>query len=73
VVVVAVLSPLSYILILFALQLAPVSLVAPAREVSVVVVALAGWLLFREPHPLARLSGSAVVLGGIALLALSRA
>lgn len=73
VLVVAVLSPLSYILILFALQLAPVSLVAPAREVSVVFVALAGWLLFREPHPLARLSGSAVVLGGIALLALSRA
>lgn len=69
---VAVLSPLSYILILFAVQLAPVSLVAPAREVSVVFVALAGWLLFREPHPVPRLSGAVVVVAGVALLAASR-
>jgi drug/metabolite transporter (DMT)-like permease len=72
VLVVAVLSPLSYILILFAMQLAPVSIVAPAREISVVFVGLAGWLLFKEPHPVARLSGAAVVLLGVALLALSR-
>jgi drug/metabolite transporter (DMT)-like permease len=72
VVVVAVLSPLSYILVLFAMQLAPVSTVAPAREISVVFVGLAGWLLFKEPHPLARLTGAAVVLGGIALLAVAR-
>jgi drug/metabolite transporter (DMT)-like permease len=72
VVVVSVLSPLSYIFVLFAMQLAPVSLVAPAREISVVFVGLAGWLLFKEPHPLARLSGAVVVLGGIVLLALAR-
>ncbi len=72
VLVVAVLSPLSYILILFAMQLAPVSIVAPARELSVVFVALAGWLLFREPHPAARLSGAGVVVVGVALLAASR-
>jgi drug/metabolite transporter (DMT)-like permease len=66
---VAALSPLSYILILIAFQLAPVSIVAPAREVSVVLVSLAGWLLFREPHPVRRLAGAAVVLVGIALLA----
>ncbi len=54
------------------MQLAPVSVVAPAREVSVVFVGLAGWLLFKEPHPVARLSGAAVVLGGVALLAASR-
>lgn len=71
VLVVAVLSPLSYILILFAMQLAPVSIVAPAREISVVFVGLAGWLLFREPHPVARLSGAVVVLGGIVLLAVA--
>ena len=69
---VAVLSPLSYILILFAVQLAPVSIVAPAREVSVVFVTLAGWLLFREPHPAPRLSGAVVVVAGVALLAASR-
>lgn len=66
-----ILGPLAYILILAAMQLAPVSIVAPAREVSVVLVGLAGWLLFREPHPVQRLIGAAVVLAGVALLALS--
>jgi drug/metabolite transporter (DMT)-like permease len=69
---VAVLSPLAYILILQALQLAPVSIVAPGREVSVVLVGLAGWLLFKEPHPVRRLAGAAVVLAGVGLLAASR-
>ena len=68
--VVGVLSPLAYILILLAIQLAPVSIVAPAREVSVVLVSLAGWLLFREPHPVQRLLGAAIVLAGVAMLAL---
>lgn len=72
VVAVSVLSPLAYVLILFAMQLAPVSIVAPAREVSVVIVGIAGWLVFKEPHPLVRLTGAAVVLGGVALLAASR-
>lgn len=69
---VSVLGSLSYILILFAMQLAPVSIVAPAREISVVFVAVAGWLLFKEPHPVQRLTGAAVVVGGVALLAASR-
>jgi uncharacterized membrane protein len=66
---VGVLAPLGYILILLAIQMAPVSLVAPAREVSVVLVGLAGWLFFREPHPVQRLIGAAVVLAGVAMLA----
>lgn len=68
--IVGVLAPLAYILILLAFQHAPVSLVAPAREVSVVLVSIAGWLFFREPHPLWRFIGAVVVLAGIALLAL---
>lgn len=67
---VGVLAPLAYILVLMAIELAPVSLVAPAREVSVVLVSIAGWLFFREPHPLWRFIGATVVLAGIALLAL---
>jgi drug/metabolite transporter (DMT)-like permease len=67
-----VLSPLAYILVLQALQLAPVSIVAPGRESSVVLVGLAGWLIFKEPHPARRLVGAAVVLAGVALLAASR-
>jgi drug/metabolite transporter (DMT)-like permease len=68
--VVGILSPLAYVLVLYAFTLAPVSLVAPAREVSVVLVALGGWLLFREPHPGQRIVGAVVVLGGVTLLAL---
>lgn len=64
-----VLGPLAYILILIAIQLAPVSVIAPAREVSVVLVGLAGWLFFKEPHPVQRMIGAVVVLGGVALLA----
>lgn len=66
-----ILSPLAYMLVLVAIQLAPVSIIAPAREVSVVLVGLAGWLLFREPHPVQRLVGSVIVLAGVALLALA--
>lgn len=69
IVLVGVLSPLAYILILLAIQLAPVSVVAPAREVSIVLIALAGWLWLKEPHPAQRLLGAAIVLGGVALLA----
>jgi drug/metabolite transporter (DMT)-like permease len=69
--VVGVLSPLAYILVLTAMQFAPVSLVAPGREVSVVLVSIAGWLWFREPHPVQRIAGSIVVVAGVALLALA--
>lgn len=66
---VGILSPLAYVLVLAAYAFAPVAIVAPAREASVVLVAIAGWLLFREPHPAQRLIGSVVVLAGVALLA----
>jgi drug/metabolite transporter (DMT)-like permease len=66
VVVVALLSPLAYVLVLRALQLAPVSLVAPARESSIVIGALLSWLVLREPSPRRRLIGAAIVLAGIA-------
>ena len=70
VLVVGILSPLAYVLILFAFTFVPVALVAPAREVSVVLVALGGWLLFGEPHPVQRIVGAVVVIGGVALLAI---
>jgi len=67
--VVGLLSPLAYILVLRALQLAPVSLVAPARETSIVIGAAFGWLVLREPRPARRLVGAVVVLAGIGLIA----
>lgn len=63
-------SPLAYICVLSAMRYAPTALVAPGREVSVVLVALAGWMIFKEPNPRPRLIGAAVVLAGIAGLAL---
>ncbi|WP_018349592.1 EamA family transporter [Longispora albida] len=69
VLVIAGLSPLAYILVLYAYRYAPVSLVAPARELSIVVGSVLGWLLLREPNPVRRLLGAAVVLGGVVVLA----
>ncbi len=66
---VAVLSPLAYVLVLFAMRLAPVSLVAPARELSIVVGSLGAWLLLGEPNPARRLSGAVIVLAGVAAIA----
>jgi drug/metabolite transporter (DMT)-like permease len=68
VITVAVLSPLAYVLVLRALQLAPVALVAPARESSIVVGALLGWWVLKEPSPGRRLVGAVVVLAGIVAL-----
>jgi len=68
VITVAALSPLAYLLVLRALELAPVSLVAPARESSIVVGALLGWWILKEPAPGRRLVGAVVVLAGIAAL-----
>lgn len=66
---VALASPVAYILVLVALQTQPVSLVAPLRESSIVIGSLAAWLLFKERHPARRLLGAALVLGGIVLVA----
>jgi drug/metabolite transporter (DMT)-like permease len=69
VVAIAILSPLAYLLVLFALRLAPVSLVAPARELSIVFGSLAAWLVLGEPDPRRRLTGAVVVLAGVAAIA----
>lgn len=65
-----ILSPLSYILVLTAITMAPVALVAPIREVSVVMVSLFGAFALKEGRPGARIAASVVVAGGIVLLAL---
>ena len=66
---VSVLAPLSYILVLFALRLgAPVSLAAPAREMSMMVGALLGMLVLGEAVTRWRLVGCALLLGGVILL-----
>ena len=69
--VVAVLAPLSYILVLYAMRLAPVALVAPARELSIVIGGILAWRVLGEPNPARRLAGAAIVLTGIVTLAVS--
>ncbi len=63
------LSPLSYILVLAALQDgAPLSLVAPAREMSMMVAALLGMVVLREPLGRWRIGGCALLVLGVVLL-----
>jgi uncharacterized membrane protein len=70
VVTIALLSPLSYILVLTAMVFTPVSLVAPAREVSILFAALMGAHLLREGDVLRRAVAAAGMALGIAGLAL---
>ncbi len=65
-----VLSIAAYGLVLSAVRLGPVGLVAALRETSVVLGALAGWLVLGEPLGVRRtLSGLGVALGVVLLLA----
>lgn len=68
---VAVLSPLAYVLVLFAMRHAPVSMVAPARELSIVIGSVGAWLLLGEPNPARRLGGAVIVLAGVMAIAIS--
>jgi drug/metabolite transporter (DMT)-like permease len=70
VLVVAVLSPLAYVLVLVALTLAPVSLVAPAREPSMVIGAVLGAGVLGEGHARRRALCAAAIVVGVALLGL---
>lgn len=67
--VVSVLGPLGYILVLFAMRIAPVSHVAPARELSTLVGTYFGSRLLREDAAPARLVGAACILVGVVSLA----
>ena len=71
VVTVGVLMPLSYMLALWAFTVAPISLVAPVREFSIVVACVLAWWLLREPQPGRRLLGASLVLVGVIALALA--
>jgi drug/metabolite transporter (DMT)-like permease len=67
---VSVLAPLGYILVLYAMQLAPVSHVAPARELSTLVGTALGVVLLKERVTPARLLGVLCIVGGVFSLAL---
>ncbi len=66
---VAVISPLAYILVLYAMTFTPVLYVAPLRETSVLLAVLLGSWLLHEGDLARRLKWACVILVGVALLA----
>jgi drug/metabolite transporter (DMT)-like permease len=70
IIIVSVLGPLGYILVLFAMRLAPISHVAPARELSTLVGAWFGSRLLREASGPWRIAGAALIVAGVISLAL---
>ena len=62
---VGVLSPLSYALALYAMKMAPLSYVAPAREMSILIAALYGTHLLKEGDTVRRLSAAALMVLGL--------
>ena len=68
--VVAVFSPVAYVLVLYAMQQAPLSHVAPAREVSMLFAALIGGQLLGEGDRGARILGAVCIAGGVVALGL---
>lgn len=63
------LSPLGYILVLSAMSMgAPLSIVAPMREMSMMLGTLMGMVVLKEAVGRWRLFGCAVLIGGVVLL-----
>ena len=65
-------SPGAYILVLYAMTMAPLAYVAPTREVGMMVGVLFGAALLKEKLSPARLAGIAAMVSGVALIALSK-
>ncbi len=68
---VALLGPLGYLLVLFAMRSAPISHVAPARELATLVGTWFGARLLGEKAAAQRLAGALCIVAGVISLALS--
>lgn len=71
IITIAFLSPTAYILVLQALKYAPLSVVAPARETSILLGVFMGSKVFNEEDGKRRLIASVLILGGIIALSFS--
>lgn len=67
---ISVLSSLAYILVLTAMVTAPVSYIAPARELSILFGALLGTWLLKEGNMRGRMLAATIMVAGIILLSL---
>jgi drug/metabolite transporter (DMT)-like permease len=70
-VTVGVLGPLGYILVLWAMTIAPISHVAPARELATLIGTYFGSRLLKEPAGWSRIAGALSILVGVICLAAS--
>jgi uncharacterized membrane protein len=61
---------LAYILVLFAMRIAPVAYVVPAREMSTLIGTMLGVTLLREPFPVVKLGGASLIVAGVVMIAL---
>jgi drug/metabolite transporter (DMT)-like permease len=68
---VAILSPIAYVLVLTAMRFTPVSYIAPAREVSIVIGAFIGARYLKEANPRRRIIGALAMTVGVIALAFS--
>jgi drug/metabolite transporter (DMT)-like permease len=70
IVTIAILSPAAYILVLEALKYAPLTVVAPARETSILIGVFMGSRVLNEEDGKRRIIASVSILGGIVALSL---
>ena len=67
--IVSVFGTIGYVLVLFAMKVAPVSHVAPARELAMLVATYFGMRVLKEAVTIERIIGAACIVGGVVALA----
>lgn len=67
---IAILSPLAYLMVLTALVFTPVSYIAPAREISILIGAVLGTTVLSEGNKRRRLLAASGMVAGVMLLAI---
>jgi uncharacterized membrane protein len=65
--IIAILSPLSYLLILFAMKSAPVSLISPLRQFSIVIGGILGIKVLCESREYMKIAGIVITFFGVIL------
>lgn len=71
VLIVAVLGPLGYILVLYAMKHAPIGHVAPMRELATLIGTYFGARMLREKVTPVRVTGAALIVSGVVALAVT--
>ena len=68
IILISIIAPLGFIFVLYALRVAPVHLVAPTREISIVLGVIFGAKLLTEQNFRSRMAGALLIVAGIVFL-----